>query len=147
MRRLLVGLLLLNAVLFPSHAEARDTVYNLKIDDAMHDPRYNQELGNEVAFFFGAQKTPAVEQNFGEFVTNRKTNSVGKPDQEACRWAMLSALRSLRERALKMGGNAVVNIQSYYRKNATTSETTYECHAGAIIAGVALRGTVVKLRR
>jgi uncharacterized protein YbjQ (UPF0145 family) len=146
MRRLLVGLLLLSAVLFAPHANARNTEYNLKIDDAMHDPRYRQELGNEVAFFFGAQKTPAIGQNFGTFVANRKTNSFGKPDQEACRWAMLSALLSLRERALKMGGNAVVNIQSYYKKTVATSETTYECHAGGIVAGVALRGTVVKLR-
>jgi hypothetical protein len=40
-----------------------------------------------------------------------------------------------------------VNIVSYYRKQVFASDTLYECHAGAIIAGVALKGTVVKLKK
>ena len=34
---------------------------------------------------------------------------------------------------------------SYYKKNTVSSETEYECHAGAVIAGVALIGDVVTL--
>lgn len=30
---------------------------------------------------------------------------------------------------------------SYYKKNETKSDTTIECHAGAIMSGVALKGT------
>lgn len=59
---------------------------------------------------------------------------------------MLSALLELRERAKKLGGNAVTNIVSYYKKDTSSSETEYDCHAGNIIAGVALKGTVVKLK-
>ena len=33
---------------------------------------------------------------------------------------------------------------SYYKKNPYTSETQYECHAGNLIAGVALKGDIVK---
>jgi hypothetical protein len=50
-------------------------------------------------------------------------------------------------RARTEGGNAVINIVSYYKKNVFSSATEYECHAGAIIAGVALKGTVVKLSK
>ncbi len=128
-------------------AQARDTEYHLKLSELLQSAEYKDKVGDDVAFYFGRQPTPPVEKSFGEFVTNRKTNSVGKPDQEACRWAMLSALIQLRDRAEEMGGNAVVGIESYYKKRRASSETEYECHAGAIIAGVALRGTVVKLQK
>ena len=113
----------------------------------MQNPEFKARLGDDVAFRFGDGKVPAGAQQLGEFVTNKKTNSVGKPDEEACRWAMLSALLELRERAAKEGGNAVVNIVSYYKKETYSSPTDYECHAGGIIAGVALKGVVVKLRK
>lgn len=124
-------------------AEARDTRYELKIADVMADPRYAQNVPAGIKFYFAGQTAPAG-QNLGEFVTNRKTNSFGKQDEEACTWAMISALKELAERAQTEGGNAVVNIISYYKKKPFSSETLFECHAGAIVAGVALKGEVVK---
>ena len=52
---------------------------------------------------------------------------------------------SLRERALQLGGDAVVNVTSNYRNTAFTSETEYMCGAGNVLAGVTLKGDVVKL--
>ena len=124
-------------------AAARDTRYELKIADAQADPRYAEAVPAGVTFYFADQPAPAG-QNLGEFVTNRKTNSFGKQDEEACTWAMLSALKELGERALAEGGNAVIGIVSYYKKKPFSSATHYECHAGAIVAGVALKGTVIK---
>jgi uncharacterized protein YbjQ (UPF0145 family) len=137
---------MLSTMLLAQHALARNTEYHLKIEDVLRNPAYQEKLGKGVAFFFGAEKTPAIQENFGEFVTNKKTNSFGKPDEDACQWAMLSALLELRERALKMGGNAVVDIVSYYKKDVFESDSDYECHAGGLLAGVALKGNVVKLR-
>jgi uncharacterized protein YbjQ (UPF0145 family) len=128
-------------------AAARDTRYELKIDDVKKDPRYAETVPTDVAFYFGKQAPTGKAVDLGEFVTNRKTNSVGRPDEEACRWAMMAALKVLRERAIAEGGNAVVNIVSYYKKNTFSSDTLYECHAGAVVAGVALKGTVVKLSK
>lgn len=125
-------------------AAARDTRYELSIADVLADPRYAQNVPAGVKFYFASQTAPAG-QNLGEFVTNRKTNSFGKQDEEACTWAMISAMKELGERALAEGGNAVVNIVSYYKKRPFASETLYECHAGALIAGVALKGEVVKV--
>jgi len=125
-------------------AEARDTKYELKIADVMADPRYAQNVPSDVKFYFGSQAAPAG-QDLGEFVTNRKTNSFGKQDEEACTWGMISAMKELGERALAEGGNAVVGIVSYYKKKVFSSETTFECHAGAFVAGVALKGRVVKV--
>jgi uncharacterized protein YbjQ (UPF0145 family) len=128
-------------------AAARDTRYELKIEDVKKDPRYAETVPTDVAFYFGQQAPAGKVVDLGEFVTNRKTNSVGRPDEEACRWAMMAALKVLRERAIAEGGNAVINIVSYYKKNTFASDTLYECHAGAIVAGVALKGTVVKLSK
>jgi hypothetical protein len=145
MRVALLGLMASIVLIGAAPAQARDTEYHLKIDEVLQNAEYQQKLGNTVRFYFGNQPAPHVEKTFGEFVTNKKTNSFGKPDEEACRWAMPSALIELRDRAGKEGGNAVTNIVSYFKKNTASSESVYECHAGALIAGVALKGTVVKL--
>jgi hypothetical protein len=145
MRVVLTCLMVSSILLAAPPALARNTEYLLKIEEVLQNPEYRQKLGNDIAFYFGNQPTPHVETTFGEFVTNKKTNSFGKPDEEACRWVMLSALIELRDRVRKMGGHAVTNIASYFKKNTAASTTVYECHAGAIIAGVALKGTVVKL--
>jgi len=146
MRVLLVGLLALVCVAAATAAQARDSEYKLKIDEVLQRADFKDKLGSDVRFYFGDGKTPAVSQTLGEFITNKKTNSVGKPDEEACRWAMLSALIELRERAEKEGGNAVIKIVSYYKKVTFSSPTEFECHAGGILAGVALKGTIAKLK-
>ncbi len=83
-------------------------------------------------------------RNLGTYVANKKTNSYNKRGPQACQIAFLSAVRSLQGRAAALGGNAVVNIHSFYKKNATYSPTTYDCDDGLLMAGVALRGTVIK---
>jgi uncharacterized protein YbjQ (UPF0145 family) len=143
---LLVVSVLLSAAL-PDDAAARNTRYTLKIAEVKADPRYAPNVPDDVAFYFANQPHPNVESSLGEFVTNRKGNSAGRPDEEACRWTMISALKQLHDRAIEEGGNAVINIVSYYRKEVFSSDTLYECHAGAIISAVALKGTVVKLKK
>jgi hypothetical protein len=39
----------------------------------------------------------------------------------------------------------VVNIRSNYKRKLFASTTEFECGAGAVIAGVVLKGEVVKL--
>ena len=75
----------------------------------------------------------------------RKTNGVGKDDTFGCKWAALSALIALQEKAKQQGANAVIDIVSYYKKDVFSSPTEYECHAGAVIIGVALKGTYAKV--
>jgi hypothetical protein len=128
-----------------SVAQARDTRLKLPIKEAMETVDAKDKLGTDVKFFFGSQATPAVAQKYGTYTSNRKTNFANKSDKEGCEWAFLSAMIALKERALAEGGNAVINIQSYYKKNEFSSETEYECGAGAFVGGVTMRGTVAKL--
>lgn len=138
--------ILFAALFFTGVVQARDTKHMLPIDDALASPAYEGKLNPDIKLYFGDQSHGRVAQKYGDFVSNKKTNAFGKSDKKACEWVLLSALISLQERALSEGGNAVVNIRSYYKKNEVSSATQYECHAGAIMAGVALKGTVVKLR-
>jgi len=87
-----------------------------------------------------------VVSRFGEDVTNRKTNGVGKSDAESCRWVALSALKALQQGAKDRGANAVIDIVSYFKKNEFRSATHYECHAGGIMSGVAFKATYAKVK-
>lgn len=128
-----------------SAAVARDDVGTYPLADVFNNPEYAQRLAG-VRFFFGKQEHPPIGKSFGEYQSNKKTNAFNKSDKEACEWAFLSALLSFHQRALSVGGDAVVGIQGYYKKRPFSSESDFQCGAGATMAGVTLKGTVVKLK-
>lgn len=143
---LIRSILILLCTFFVTHiAHARDTQHFLSIQEAMNTPEAKEKLNKGVKFYFGNQ-VPAHTKSQGSYVANRKTNAFNKSDEEACRWVFLSSLIALQDRALAQGGNAVVNIHSFYKQDAHFSNTQYECHAGAIMAGVALKGTIVTVK-
>jgi uncharacterized protein YbjQ (UPF0145 family) len=133
------------ALLVVSVAHARDERLKMPLKDAMETVEAKDKLGSDIKFFFGSQKSPKATQTLGTFTANKKTNFANKSDQEGCQRAFLSAMITLKERAVREGGNAVVNIHSVYKDAKFESDTEYECGAGKIMGGVALRGTIVKL--
>ena len=146
MEKIVAGLLM-TAFMFGAVAPAgaRDTKYMLPIAAALETKDAKEKLDGSVKFFFGNQETPKIMTKLGTDVTNLKTNAVGKSDEKACNWVFLSAIIQLEKRAKQLGANAVVNIVSYYKKDVMSSTTEFECHAGAVIAGVALKGDFVKI--
>lgn len=138
-------LLLLALLALSTTSQARDTTHYLSIQEALASKAYEGRLDSNVKLFYGNKKPADITKNHGEFIANRKTNAFGKSDQIACEWALLSALIALQQRAVLEGGNAVVNIHSFYKREVYSSDSLYECHAGGIMAGVALQGTVVSL--
>lgn len=124
---------------------ARDTKLLLPITVAMETKDAEDKLDGSVKFFFGDQKTPPIVKKLGNDVSNKKTNAFNKTDEKACNWAFLSALVALEKKAKSLGANAVINVVSYYQKNTMSSATEFECHAGAVIAGVALKGEYVTI--
>lgn len=128
-------------------AFARDTKHMYLIDAALNTPVARDKLGTAVKFYFGQQEHPPVARTIAEYTANRKTNAANKSDRVACEWVFLTAMLALRDRAVQDGGDAVINIKSFYKKNEVVSDTEFECHAGAFVAGVALKGTVVTLAK
>ncbi|MDW7552349.1 MULTISPECIES: excinuclease ABC subunit A [Azospirillum] len=126
-------------------ALARDERLMFPVEAALSTAAAQGKLDRGVRLYFGDQKHPKTVANLGEWATNKKTNAFNKSDREACEWVFLSAVLELQERARKQGGDAVINIKSNYKNTETVSSTEYMCGAGSIMAGVALKGTVVKL--
>lgn len=125
-------------------AHGRDTTRMYPLVDALAS-EHSQTLGDDVRLYFGDQPHPSIGTDFGNFKTTKKSNGVGKSDISACQRAFASAMITLQQRARREGGNAVINITSYYRGNHVSSTTEFECGSGAVISGVAFRGDVVRL--
>lgn len=142
MNRLVLALV---ALCLSAGASARDDWNKYAIADAMNIPAAKEKLNKGYTFKFGDQPHAAVVKNHGEFMSNKKTNAVGKSDEFACQWAFLSAMLSFQDRIEREGGNAVINIKSYYKKHNFVSDTEFECGNGAIMAGVTFVGDVVTL--
>jgi len=138
-----IMLVALSAALICGAAEARNDVLSLPLDKIIGTDKANQALHN-VPVYFAGQSHPAISSNWGEISTSRKTNAFGKSDEEACQWVLLSALKVLQEAAQQRGYDAVVNIRSNYQNKEFSSATEFQCGAGAIMAGVALKGDLVK---
>ena len=124
---------------------ARNDIADYSVSKVLQTEKAKGKLG-DMKFYFGNQKHGKVKKSHGIFHTNKKTNAFGKSDQEACEHVFLSALIQLKKRANQLGGNAVINIKSNYKNNLTTSDTTFKCGAGHVVAGVALQGEIVTIK-
>lgn len=133
------------SALSAASAFARDTVLHIPLADVLAMPEAKEKLDPSFKFFLAGQETPPVTKRFRTDVSNPKTNGFGKSDDFGCKWAALSALINLQNTAKREGANAVIDIVSYYKKNEYKSATDFECHAGAFVIGVALRGTYAQV--
>jgi uncharacterized protein YbjQ (UPF0145 family) len=144
----LTYLVLISMLLFSySVGHARNTVTKVSIEQALAWGEREGILNESIDLYFGDQAHSTVEQTLGTYTANRKTNSFNKGDQKACQWAFLSAMVALQKRAVREGGNAVINIRSYYYRNNFSSTTEFECGAGNVVAGVTMVGDVVRLAK
>ncbi|MBV8273330.1 MAG: excinuclease ATPase subunit [Cupriavidus sp.] len=133
------------ATLHALPANARDTKLMLPLEDVLNMPEAKEKLDGKVRFFLAGQKTPKVLEVRSTEVSNRKTNGVGKSDEEACRWAALGALVAFQDKARELGVNGVVDLVSYYKKDEVQDSANYECHAGSVVVGVALKGKLARI--
>lgn len=131
----------------PGISQARDTALYLPFDKVVAQMLQEKKLDGSVKFYLaGVQPKGKVSVLSPNAVTNKKTNAFNKSDNDACEWALQSAILQLNEAAKGAGANAVVNIASYYKKIERKDPATYECHAGAVIAGVALKADLAKVQ-
>mgnify|MGYP003546768403 CR=1 FL=1 len=132
---------------FSNLGYARDDQNMYSIEAALNTSSAKEKMSKGYVFKFGDQAHGKIATNHGEFMSNKKTNAFGKTEEGACQWAFLGAMLSLQDRITQLGGNAAINIRSYYKKNEISSATEFECGNGAIMAGVTLVGDVVTLEQ
>ncbi|PZW60026.1 excinuclease [Pseudomonas fulva] len=130
----------------PGLSQARDTALYLPFEKVVQQMLAEKKLDGSVKFYLaGVKPRGKVTVISPNSVTNKKTNAFNKSDEAACEWALQSALLTLQDAARKTNANAVTNIASYYKRNERKDASTYECHAGAVIAGVALKGDLARV--
>jgi uncharacterized protein YbjQ (UPF0145 family) len=139
-----LAVLVLAAACAPA-AHAADRTVMQSFQESVKNATEGGKIDGSVKFYL-AGSGPKGKVLQANAVTNRKTNAFGKSDEKACDWAVQSALVSLQEAAKKVGANAVINIVSYYKKNEHRDPANVECHAGAVIAGVALKGDLATVK-
>jgi uncharacterized protein YbjQ (UPF0145 family) len=145
MKVTLAALGLMSALVLATPATAEDAVSTHEISAVTAREDYAGQLQG-VRFYFGDSPHPAVVRSIEEgATTSLRTRKFGRSNEEACQWVMLSALLQLRQHAMELGGNAVVNIRSNWRNVEWSSQSQYRCAAGFLMAGVALKGDVVRL--
>jgi uncharacterized protein YbjQ (UPF0145 family) len=126
-------------------ALGRSDLIELSVADAKGYPEAEALL--DVPFYMAGQKHRAVAEVIGEYRTNRRTNAFNKTDEHACAIAFLSAIIQLQKRAVKVGGNAVVDIRSNTKDQKFESARAFRCAVGNVVSNVALIGRAVKLEK
>jgi len=128
-----------------SLAFAEDVLKQFSINEALNNEKVKESLHDEVALYWGDQPHKKIVKNYGEFKTSKRTNAFMKTTKNACQWALASAIKVLQNRALREGGNAIINIKSNIKNNESSSCSDFSCLAGSVMVNVVLKGTVVKL--
>lgn len=133
--------------LLPAVSQARDTTHFLPFDTAVQEALNAGRLDGSVKFYLAGNK-PAGKVSVvrAGVTTSKKTNAFNKTDEAACSWALQSALIHLQKAAKAAGANAVVDIASNYKHVEYKDSQKYECHAGAVMAGVALKGSLANVK-
>jgi hypothetical protein len=129
-----------------SPAFARDSRLEFSIQEALSSDTAVGKINPDIKLYFADEKSPAVIKQFGEYKTNKKTNAFNKSDAVACEWVFLTAVIQMQAKAAELGADAIINIKSNYKNIEYSSSSKYQCGAGGIIAGVALKGDFVKTK-
>ena len=135
-----VAVLSLGAI---ASAQAADKMYDFKFQEAVNRAVAEGALDGSVKFYLAGTKSGGKVIEKG-LVTNKKTNGFAKSAESSCDHVLRSALIQFQNTAKANGANAVTNLVSFYKSNETRSTTTYQCAKGTAMAGVALKGDLVK---
>ena len=138
----IIGIVIIGSA--SSLALAADEVLKFKISGGIATGKAStrDQIKDDIALYFGKQKTPAVVKKIWEGDSNQTSSR--RSQQERCETAFASAIIRLQAKARSEGGNAVINITS---GSGESSETEFTCTSGRAMARVRLHGTVVTLKK
>jgi hypothetical protein len=144
--------LLLMLAVMPLASQARNTKLLLPISEVTNSSSFRQSAGNDIHFRFRAAPTSGVAAD-AKPAEDALAKAVATPvrgkrydeeesDRRTCREAFRLALVDFANQARRKGGNAVVNIVSFYGGVEMASLSEYECHAGYTRSVVELKGNI-----
>ncbi|WP_301101783.1 hypothetical protein [Propionivibrio sp.] len=135
---------------------ARNTRLLFPITEVTKSSRAQQIIGQDMRLYFGESLpkeigTPDIIEEVSVKAVANPVRSPGakyneeESDQRTCREAFRMALSDLSQKSRNKGGDAVINIVSFYNSVEMSSPTEYECHSGMTRSVVELKGRIVKL--
>jgi hypothetical protein len=136
--------LILSFILIGFNVKAADDLMTFDFNTVVERGYAEGILDKNIHFILKGNTNPAIDKNFGEFATNKKTNGFGKSDKKSCDWALLSALKQLQERAQSLDADYVINIISNYKSKEYEDSEQYQCGVGFLMSGVALKADIVR---
>ncbi|WP_420994009.1 excinuclease ATPase [Cupriavidus sp. 30B13] len=146
--------LMAGALLAGTGAQAADQLLNQPIDKALASAEARSRVDPSIRLLFGFNRLPDAQggqsyktvKRIRRPVDNSSATGGAPPpgDEELCATTFVQAVQELQQRAMKEGGNAVVDIRSNWKNDETASDSTYVCAKGAAYIGVALKGVVVR---
>jgi len=139
------AVLVLTTLVLSTHSGfAADQILMMPVSAALASTEGRSKIDGDVKFFFGKARPARVVHQYGNFITNNKVHIIGRSTGEACNLVFLNALEDLQKKARSVGANAVTGVVSYFRRREITSDDSFECNVGAVVAGVALKGDLVR---
>lgn len=144
-RIVLLGFITLMVIATP--ALAKDAWHQFSAKEAQASKLGKDKLNPDIKLFMKGEKHAKVIKKMGEYKANKRSNAFGKSAQATCDTSFLSALITLQDRAVKEGGNAVIDIYTITKDKKFESAEQYSCLKGGVVSNVALMGTVVQLAK
>ncbi len=144
-RPVLVAATLISSSTFVVEANAADELVLMPLDQVLSSPMAEGKIDGSVRFYLGDTSHPPITQNYGNFVSNKKTNGFGKSAAESCTRVILSTLIQFQDQAKGLGANAVVNMVSFFKQNEVSHNDDVECYKGFLMAGSTLKGDIVRI--
>ncbi|WGM40537.1 hypothetical protein [Caulobacter sp. NIBR1757] len=135
------GLLLLGAT---GAARSGMQVLDVGVGPLFSKPENVARLPEGVRFTFGDAPVEVV-QSLGPVRSNRASVKGNRTLSDACRWAMLGALKGLGEQARAKGSNAVIRLTSTI-DDQPGSDTTFRCRVSNSIVHVAVTGELAQVK-
>jgi uncharacterized protein YbjQ (UPF0145 family) len=132
------------ALLVATQAAGRDTTVELSAHEVAQSSK-GRDFLLDVPFWMKGEPHELEGEALQVSSVTRTSSAVMRSDRAACMSAFLDALKVLQQKALDAGGNAVVDIVSVTRDVETESAQTFRCVAGATVARVGLRATLMRL--
>ena len=126
-------------------AFARNTEVLIKAKVAVERQAKGQLLG--IPFYMKGQKHSKVKKTIGHWKSSKKGRGAFQSDLDACSRTFVTALKTMQQRAIKEGGNAIINITSITRDEPFSHPSKFRCVAGSVIVHVAIEGDVVILKK
>lgn len=116
-------------------------IEHFSLQNALNDPKAKEVLSQDVELSFGQKE---VGKGF-IVTTSKRTTLSGKGGvEQACRWALYSAIKQFQKDAREQGSKKVINIVSNWKHKIYDSQDMFQCAVGNMLVGVALKGEIVK---